>query len=208
MAGIFITFEGGEGSGKSTQAARLAARLKRMGHTIVQSREPGGTEGAEAIRALLVNGHTARWTAKAEALLNYAAREMHLENVIRPALARGGIVVCDRFMDSTRAYQGYAGGCETGFIDNLESAVVGDTRPTRTLIFDLDPALGLQRAGSRGGAAAEDRYERKGLAFHERLRAGFLDIAARDPQRCRVIDAAQGIERVEAAVWSAVQDLF
>jgi len=208
MAGMFITFEGGEGSGKSTQVARLAERLRRTGHTVVQTREPGGTEGAEAIRTLLVNGHTARWTAKAEALLNYAAREMHLENVIRPALARGDIVVCDRFMDSTRAYQGYAGGCDAGFIDGLENAVVGGTRPTRTLIFDLDPALGLQRASSRGGAMAEDRYERKGLAFHERLRAGFLDIAAREPQRCRVIDASQNIESVEAAVWSAVEDLF
>lgn len=206
MAGVFITFEGGEGSGKSTQVARLVARLRTMGLPVVQTREPGGTEGGEAIRSLLVNGDTGRWTARAEALLNYAARDMHLAEVIRPALARGETVICDRFMDSTRAYQGYAGGCSQEMIDDLERDVVGASRPLRTLVFDLDTGTGLARAKSRAGA--EDRYERKGFAFHQKLREGFLDIARRDPGRCRVIDAGASADVVEAAVWDAVKDLF
>lgn len=202
---MFITFEGGEGSGKSTQIRRLGERLKDQGRDVLLTREPGGTPEAEAVRALLVSGDVARWTPKSEALLNYAAREQHLEQVVRPALAHGKIAVCDRFMDSTRAYQGYAGGCDMGFIDALENAVVGATRPNLTLIFDLDPELGLKRAHSRGDAVAEDRYERKGLGFHQKLRAGFLDILRRDPQRCRLIDAAQSVDDVSEAVWSIVK---
>lgn len=204
MSGHFITFEGGEGSGKSTQIRRLAARLEGAGHKVLVTREPGGTPEAEAVRALLVSGDVARWTAKSEALLNYAAREQHLDQVIRPALSRGETVLCDRFMDSTRAYQGYAGGCDQGFIDALEKAIVGGTRPSLTLVFDLDPAIGLARARSRGDAVAEDRYERKGLAFHQRLREGFLDILRREPKRCRLIDAGQDIEAVSDDVWSVV----
>ena len=202
MAGLFITFEGGEGSGKSTQIRRLAARLDAEARPVLVTREPGGTPEAEAVRALLVSGDVARWTAKSEALLNYAAREQHLEQVIRPALVEGRIVLCDRFMDSTRAYQGYAGGCDLGFIDALEKAVVGTTRPNLTLIFDLDPAAGLARARTRGDAVAEDRYERKGLVFHTKLREGFLDILRRDPKRCRLIDAAQEVDAVAEDVWS------
>lgn len=205
---MFITFEGGEGSGKSTQIRRLGDRLKERGLNFVLTREPGGTPEAEAVRALLVSGDVGRWTAKSEALLNYAAREQHLEQVIRPALARGDIVVCDRFMDSTRAYQGYAGGGTTEFLDALEQSVVGPTRPELTLIFDLDPALGLARAKDRGDGVAEDRYERKGLAFHNKLREGFLDIARREPQRCRLIDAGQSVVAVEAAVWSIVSGVL
>lgn len=208
MPGLFITFEGGEGSGKSTQLKRLAGRLSPLGRPLVQTREPGGTAEAEAIRALLVSGDVGRWTAKSEALLNYAAREQHLEQVIRPALSRGGIVICDRFMDSTRAYQGYAGGCDQAFIDALERNVVGTTRPDLTLIFDLDPAVGLARARTRGDAAAEDRYERKGLEFHRKLRDGFLDILRRDPKRCRFVDASQPVEEVEASVWSIVSTVL
>ncbi|MFN4143720.1 dTMP kinase, partial [Aestuariivirga sp.] len=169
---------------------------------VLLTREPGGTREAEVVRALLVSGDVARWTPRAEALLNYAAREQHLEEVIRPALAAGKIVLCDRFMDSTRAYQGYAGGCELAFIDALEKAVVGPTRPDLTLIFDLDPALGLARAKARGDALTEDRYERKGLAFHMTLREGFLDILRRDPKRCRLVDASQDLDAVAADVWS------
>ena len=201
---LFITFEGGEGSGKSTQIKRLSARLTELGRSVLVTREPGGTPEAEAVRALLVSGDVARWTAKSEALLNYAAREQHLEQVIRPALAAGKIVLCDRFMDSTRAYQGYAGGCAPSFIDALESAIVGETRPALTLIFDIDPAVGLARARDRGDAVAEDRYERKGLAFHMKLRDGFLDILRRDRKRCRLIDAAQGVDQVAEDVWSVV----
>jgi dTMP kinase len=203
MSGIFMTFEGGEGSGKSTQLQRLGARLAAEGRKVVMTREPGGTPQAESVRSLLVSGDVARWSPKAEALLNYAARDSHLEQVIRPALERGAIVLCDRFMDSTRAYQGYAGGCDLGFIDALEQAVVGATRPALTLIFDLDPDHGLIRARNRGDS--EDRYERKGLDFHRRLRQGFLDILRHNPKRCRLIDAAQPVEAVDEAVWSIVK---
>lgn len=208
MAGLFITFEGGEGSGKSTQIRRLAARLQQEGRDVLITREPGGTPEAEAVRTLLVSGDVARWTAKSEALLNYAAREQHLEQIIRPALAKGRTVLCDRFMDSTRAYQGYAGGCELSFIDALEHAVVGDSLPALTLVFDLDPAVGLERARTRGDALSEDRYERKGLAFHNRLREGFLDILRRNPKRCRLIDASQDMDRVTDAVWSVVNGVL
>ena len=208
MPGLFITFEGGEGSGKSTQIRRLAERLKAAGRDVLATREPGGTPEAESVRALLVSGDVARWTPKSEALLNYAAREQHLEQVIRPALASGRIVLCDRFMDSTRAYQGHAGGCDLAFIDALEKAIVGGTRPQLTLIFDLDPALGLARARDRGDHAAEDRYERKGLAFHMKLREGFLDILRRDPKRCRLVDASQEIEAVAEDVWSIVSGVL
>ena len=205
---LFITFEGGEGSGKSTQIKRLSARLTELGRSVLVTREPGGTPEAEAVRSLLVSGDVARWTAKSEALLNYAAREQHLEQVIRPALAAGKIVLCDRFMDSTRAYQGYAGGCAPSFIDALEQAIVGETRPALTLIFDIDPAVGLARARDRGDAVAEDRYERKGLAFHMKLRDGFLDILRRDPKRCRLIDASQGVDQVAEDVWSVVSGVL
>ena len=197
---MFITFEGGEGTGKSTQLKLLADRLLAEGRIVVQTREPGGTKEAEALRALLVSGETDRWSAESEALLNYAARDSHLHHVIRPALAAGAIVLCDRFMDSTRAYQGYAGGCTFHLLDELERSIVGDTRPTLTLMFDLDPIIGLARAKSRG-EGAEDRFERKGLAFHQRIRHGFMEIAKADPQRCRVINANQSVDAVAAAIW-------
>ena len=204
MPSLFITFEGGEGSGKSTQIRRLAAKLSEQGRDVLITREPGGTPEAEAVRSLLVSGDVARWTAKSEALLNYAAREQHLEQVIRPALAAGRTVLCDRFMDSTRAYQGYAGGVDLGFVDALEKTIVGPTRPDLTLVFDLDPAIGLSRARARGDAVAEDRYERKGLAFHSKLREGFLDILRKEPKRCRLVDASQDIDAVAGDVWSIV----
>jgi dTMP kinase len=208
MTPPFITFEGGEGSGKSTQIKRLAARLKEQGCDVLVTREPGGTPEAEAVRALLVSGDVTRWTAKSEALLNYAAREQHLEQVIRPALSRGTIVLCDRFMDSTRAYQGHAGGCDPALIDALEAAIVGETRPVLTLIFDIDPERGLARAQARGDAVAEDRYERKGLVFHTRLRDGFRDILRRDPQRCRLVDASQDVDAVTKDVWAIVSGVL
>ena len=207
MAGLFVTFEGGEGSGKSTHIKLLATALQARGHHVVQTREPGGTAEAEALRTLLVNGDTGRWTAEAEALLNYAARDSHLQKIIRPALALGHTVLCDRFMDSTRAYQGYAGGCDMSLLDALETSIVGDTRPNLTIIFDLDPVAGLARAKARG-EGSEDRYERKGLAFHQALRHGFLKIAEGDPTRCRVIDAAGPVEVVAALVHEAVGPLL
>ena len=207
MAGIFVTFEGGEGSGKSTQLKLLADALTAQGCRIVQTREPGGTPEAEALRNLLVSGDTGRWTAEAEALLNYAARSSHLQKIIRPALKSGQAVLCDRFMDSTRAYQGYAGGCDLRLLDALETFIIGGTRPNLTLIFDLDPVEGLARAKVRNDGA-EDRYERKGIAFHQALRRGFLEIAQGDPTRCRVIDATGSVDTVAARVQKAMGAIF
>lgn len=199
----FITFEGGEGSGKSTQAARLVERLRGLGHEVVQTREPGGSPGAEEIRNLALNGDAGRWSARTELLLMYAARSDHLERTIRPALEAGRWVVCDRFADSSRAYQGAGGGVEPGFIEALDGSVVAETQPGLTLIFDLPVELGLERAFGRG--LFETRFESKGLAFHERLRRGFLDIAAAHPQRCVIIDASGDPDAVAARVWAAVE---
>jgi dTMP kinase len=204
--GRFITFEGGEGTGKSTQIARLSSTLAERGRDVVVTREPGGTEGAEAIRALLVNGEAGRWDPVAEALLNYAARQDHLARVIRPALKRGAWVLCDRFHDSTRAYQGVAGGVDAALIVSLEQAVIADTEPDLTIILDLDVAKGLERAGRRADASttSENRFEAKGTAFHETLRQAFLDIAASEPERCAVIDADATPDAVADAVWQCV----
>ncbi|HQY74245.1 MAG TPA: dTMP kinase [Aestuariivirga sp.] len=207
MPGTFVTFEGGEGTGKSTQLKLLADVIMARGLPLVQTREPGGTPEAEALRTLLVNGDPGRWTAEAEALLNYAARASHLQKIIRPALASGKFVLCDRFSDSTRAYQGYAGGCDLKLLDALEASIVGRTRPALTLILDIDPAMGLARAKSRADGS-EDRYERKGLKFHQRLRAGFLQIAAAEPKRCKVIDASGSIGEVTARVLAAVEPML
>jgi dTMP kinase len=205
MSGTFITFEGGEGSGKSTHVRLLAERLEVASIECVVTREPGGTPQGEALRSLLVTGPVETWQPTSEALLNYAARAEHLQSVIRPALAEGNAVICDRFMDSTRAYQGYAGGCDMALIDLLEQNIVGTTRPHLTLIMDLDPSAGLERARKRGNDQ-EARFERKGLAFHERLRMGFADIARNDPSRCKVIDAAAPMENVAADVWRHVTE--
>ena len=204
--GIFITFEGGEGAGKSTQVRRLAERLAASGREVVTTREPGGSEGAEAIRALLVQGEADRWSPIAETLLLYAARADHLERLIRPALARGAIVISDRFADSTRAYQGAAGGIDPTLINRIEHAVLGATRPDLTLILDLPAEAGLARAAERGGAEA--RFESKGLACHQRLREGFLAVAAAEPDRCAVIDANQSIDGVSAAIAEAVANFL
>jgi dTMP kinase len=198
---MFITFEGGEGTGKSTQVKLLAARLIELGLEIVLTREPGGTPQAESLRGLLVSGDTDNWSAEAEALLNYAARDSHLNQVIRPALKRGALVLCDRFMDSTRAYQAYAGNCSQNLIDNLQKTIVSDTTPDLTFIFDLAPEIGLARAKARAGDA-EDRFERKGLGFHQKLHQGFLEIAKAEPLRCKLINANQSVERVASDIWA------
>jgi dTMP kinase len=204
--GLFITLEGGEGAGKSTQARRLAERLQACGHEVLLTREPGGSPGAEALRSLLVEGAVDRWSATAETLLMYAARADHLERTIRPALARDAFVVCDRFMDSTRAYQGAGGGVAPGLIGALEMDVVGADRPDLTLVFDLPVEQGLARAHARAGGEA--RFEGKGTAFHQRLRDRFLGIAAAEPERCRVIDATRPVDEVSATVWAAVSARF
>ena len=200
--GKFITFEGGEGAGKSTQLKRLVARLQGDGREVVASREPGGSPGAESIRELVLKGAADRWSPVTETLLMYAARRDHVERVIRPALARGAWVLCDRFADSTRAYQGAAGGVAPALISAMETHILEETRPDLTLIFDMPVDVGLQRAHERAGS--EMRFESKGAAFHERLRAGFLAIAEAEPGRCAVIDAVGSLDEVEARVWSAV----
>lgn len=201
--GVFITFEGGEGTGKSTQIVTLETKLKEHGVDALRTREPGGSPQAELLRQQIVSGETGRWSPLAEALLINAARDSHLRETIRPALKRGMVVLCDRFMDSTRAYQGAAGGVNMEFIAMLEKAVVGETRPGLTLILDLDSDLGLARA-----KATENRFEQKGREFHARLRAAYLDIAKAEPQRCKVIDANRTPKEVAEAVWSAVKPLL
>ena len=199
--GRFITFEGGEGVGKSTQVRRLADRLPGRGEVGV-TREPGGSPGAVAIRGLLVNGATERWSPISETLLMYAARRDHIERLIAPALERGAWVVCDRFYDSSRAYQGAAGGAPASLLRALEAEVVGELVPDLTLILDLPVKAGLARAGRRG--EHENRFEAKGAAFHERLREAFLAIAANEPDRCRVIDATGGLGAVEQRIWAEI----
>lgn len=199
--GSFISFEGGEGAGKSTQIRRLAERLSAAGHDVVVTREPGGSPGAEAIRDLLVNGAADRWSPVTETLLMYASRRDHLERVIRPALAQGKVVLCDRFADSTRAYQGAGGDAPASLIAALEDHVLNGAIPNLTLILDLPAEVGLSRAEARGGAA---RFESKGLDFHQRLRAGYLEIARREPERCVVIDADAELDAVTAAISEAV----
>ncbi|NEX91393.1 dTMP kinase [Caulobacter sp. 17J65-9] len=200
--GRFITLEGGEGAGKSTQARRLADRLRERGIQVVQTREPGGSPGAEALRGLLVEGGAERWSPLSEALMMYAARSDHLERVIRPALESGAWVVCDRFSDSTRAYQGAGGGVSAEVIEQLDRTVVGDDRPDLTLVFDLPVEAGLARAHHRAGGEA--RFESKGVDFHNRLRQGFLAIALAEADRCRVIDATRPVDEVSETVWAAV----
>jgi len=201
--GLFITFEGGEGAGKSTQIARLAAKLKEKGAPVLVTREPGGTPEAEAIRTAIVSGSVGSWSPLAETLLVNAARDSHLRDRIRPALDSGMIVLCDRFLDSTRAYQGAAGGVDPKLISSLESHVVGTTVPDLTLILEIDPQLGLTRAKSD-----ENRFERKSVDFHSKLRAAFREIAAAEPQRCRIIDASGSPDSVFAAIWEAVESLL
>ncbi|MBT4932719.1 MAG: dTMP kinase [Rhodospirillaceae bacterium] len=202
--GRFITFEGGEGTGKSTQVALLATALADAGVDVISTREPGGAPGAEEIRNLLVNGATNRWTPMSEALLNYAARAEHLDKTVYPALEKGQWVISDRFADSTMAYQGFGHGVKRGAINKLGSAVLGDFKPDLTIIFDLDLEVGLERAGARG--QGEDRYERMGHDFHDRLRQGFLQIANDEPERCVVIDASAPIEQIAAAIRAIVSE--
>lgn len=197
----FITFEGIDGSGKSTQIRLLAASLRADGTEVVETREPGGATGAEEIRALLVSGAAGRWSPETECLLFTAARRDHLERTIAPALDRGATVLSDRFADSTRVYQGVARADLRAMVDALHALAIG-REPDRTLILDLDPALALRRGLARGGT--EDRFERFGPAFQERLRAGFLALAAEHSDRCRVVDASGDAETVAARVRAAL----
>ncbi len=202
--GQFITFEGGEGAGKSTQIKRLADALKKRGYDVVLTREPGGSPGAEAIRKLLVEGEPGRWDGITETLLFAAARRDHVERTIRPALERGAWVLCDRFMDSTIAYQGYGAGVDLALVRRLSTDAAGDIVPDLTLILDLPVEAGLARAIGRAGG--EDRFERKGAEFHARLRDGFLAIARSEPKRCVVIDATGTPDAVAEAISKTVSE--
>lgn len=200
MTGRFISFEGIDGSGKSTQARRLAEALRTRGQAVTLTREPGGSAGAEEIRRLVLEGATDRWSAETEILLFTAARRDHLEKTIRPALARGEVVITDRFADSTRIFQGITRGDLTTTVDRLHELMIG-VEPDLTLLIDIDPAEGLRRATARAGA--EMRFEDMGLAFQTRARAGFLALADRHP-RFRVIPGARSVEDVAADVLAAV----
>lgn len=211
--GKFITLEGGEGSGKSTQARRLSDFLRTMGRETILTREPGGTPFAEQVRTLILSGSTARHGPTAEALLFFAARSDHVESLIRPALAHGTWVICDRFSDSTRVYQGVAGAMPLAAIETLDRIVVGETRPDLTLFLDMDPVQGLARAAERRAARGQqpsvpDPYEQRGIEFHQRLREGYLQIARAEPARCRIIDAQGTPDVVEDRMRNAVRQHF
>lgn len=200
--GWFITFEGGEGAGKTTQLCGLAEALDAAGCQVVTTREPGGSPGAERVRQVLIDPEAAL-TPMCEAMLHAGARHDHLTNTIRPALENGVCVLCDRFADSTRAYQGFGLGVPEATVDSLEVLAVDGTVPDLTLILDVPVAVGLERARGRG---VHDRYEAMATAFHERLRAGYRAIAERAPERCVVIDANRPAQAVQADVRRVVQD--
>jgi dTMP kinase len=202
--GRFITFEGGEGSGKSTQAGILANRLARAGRKVLATREPGGSPAAEEIREALLSGRVWQFGPFAEALLFSVARADHIENAIGQALHEGKWVVCDRFLDSTRAYQGATAGVPKGLISALERLTVGNLLPDITFILDIPPEEGLARAAERRGGSTPDRFESQELLLHERVRRAFLDIAEEEPERCIVIDASQPEAMVAEDVWEAV----
>ena len=204
-SGRFITLEGGEGAGKSVQARRLAARLGEAGLSVVLTREPGGSPGAEALREVILSGGAARYGAIGEAILFSAARIDHIDATIAPALKRGEWVVSDRFLDSTRAYQGAAGRLDPELVASLERVAVGLCRPDLTLVLDLPAGEGLARASARRGEAAADRFEGEGLVFHETLRRAFLAIVEAEPERCALIDARPAESEVAAAIWAAVR---
>ncbi|MDB5362168.1 MAG: dTMP kinase [Rhodospirillales bacterium] len=200
--GRFITLEGGEGAGKSTQIRRLGEHLRSAGRDVIETREPGGSPGAEEIRGLLLGGGVERWDDVTEALLMYAARRDHLARKIWPALAHGQWVLCDRFEDSTRAYQGAGSGLDRTVIGALGQVARGDFTPDLTLILDLPVAVGRERAAARRGP--NDRFEQRDDGFHERVRQGFLAVAAAEPDRCAVIDASQPVDAVARAIAQTV----
>jgi dTMP kinase len=204
MRGRFITFEGGEGTGKSTQAATLAQRLRAMGVGVVLTREPGGSPGAEAIRHVLLSGAAKSLGPDAEAILFAAARDDHVRATIEPALSRGRWVVSDRFADSTNIYQGTLGKVDPVLIRGLQRVTVGSLKPNLTFILDVPAEVGLARASKRRGEAGADRFEAESLDFHEKLRDAYLHLAASEPDRCVLIDANEPQAAVAARIWDAV----
>lgn len=205
-----MTFEGGEGAGKSTQIRVLADALARRGHDVIVTREPGGSAGAEAVRHVILSGAAQEFGTRMEAILFAAARSDHVETLIRPALEKGAVVLCDRFMDSSRVYQGVTGNLDPDFVEALVRVAVNGVVPDRTIILDIPAETGLARARGRGAAQAEepDRFEREKTETHEKRREAFLDIAAAEPERCRVIDALQAQDAIAAEVLAAVVPLL
>lgn len=207
--GLFITFEGGEGAGKSTQIRMLAEQLRERGLEVIITREPGGSTGAEAVRHVLLSGAAESFGVRMEAILFAAARNDHVEEVIRPALEKGTVVLCDRFLDSSRVYQGTTGNLEPDFIETLQRIAVNGFMPDVTLIFDIPAAAGLARARKRADeGAVPDRFEKEELETHEKRREAYLDIALADPRRCRVINADQPLKQVAEDVWAMVEPLL
>lgn len=213
MTGLFVTFEGGEGAGKSTQIRLLAEALKTRGHGVILTREPGGSPGAEAVRHVILSGAAERFGTRMEALLFAAARNDHVEEVIRPALRSGQVVLCDRFLDSSRVYQGITGNLEPAFIERLQNVAINGVMPDCTLILDLPATEGLDRARRRatGPSAAggePDRFEKEELETHEKRREAFLELAEREPLRCRVVDATQTRDAIAAQILSIIEPLL
>lgn len=210
--GLFVTFEGGEGTGKSTQIRLLADRLRRRGVDVLVTREPGGSPGAEAVRHVLLSGAAEEYGTRMEALLFAAARNDHVEEVIRPALVSGAVVLCDRFLDSSRVYQGITGNLEPMFMQNLERVAVNGVVPDCTIILDLPAVEGLRRARARADAASQgaepDRFEKEHLETHEKRREAFLDIADQEPLRCRVVDASGAPETIADKVFTIIEPLL
>jgi dTMP kinase len=206
--GRFITFEGGEGSGKSTQIKTLAERLDAIKLRTIVTREPGGSTGAEIIRHLVLSGMGKLLGPDAETLLFAAARDDHVHTVIEPALEQGAWVLCDRFSDSTRAYQGGLGKVDPGILNAMERVTIGGLKPDLTIILDVPVEVGMQRAAARRGAGAPDRFEAEDVKFHEGLREAYRQIAAAEPQRCVLIDANAATGVVAARVWTVVENRF
>lgn len=202
--GLFITFEGGEGAGKSTQIKRLAEKLRKKGYDTLMTREPGGSPGAEALRHVILSGAAEPFGPSMETLLFSAARSDHVEQVIRPAIERGAIVLCDRFLDSARVYQGLGNDGDAAFVAALERIAINGRMPDMTLIFDIDAEEGMRRATARRGAGEADRFEKETLETHQQRRRAFLAIAEKEPNRCIVIDASESEEKVEDVVTAAV----
>lgn len=210
MKGRFITFEGGEGAGKSTQIQYLAQALSSRGYDVVVTREPGGSPGAEAVRHVLLSGAAEEFGVRMEAILFAAARSDHVEELIRPAIEAGKIVLCDRFMDSSRVYQGVTGNLEPEFIAALERVAVNGMVPDMTIILDLPAEVGLARARARsaGSQTGPDRYEKEDIAVHEKRREAFLDLAASEPHRCKMINGNQPADAIAQAIEKLVLPLL
>jgi dTMP kinase len=202
MSGQFISFEGGEGSGKSTQLKLLTSAFEKSGLPFISTREPGGSKGAEKIRSLLVSGEVDSWDSLTETLLFNAARCDHIGRVVKPAISQGKTVICDRFLDSTLVYQGIGKGLGTAYIKSLHHMIFGNFMPNLTIILDISPEDGLKRAGGRNHD--ENRFEKLDIEFHRRIRAGFLDIANKEPERCVVLDATQEAETIHRQIVATI----